>query len=130
MTDDERRPDPDQVLARTLAEAAAARRGQLKIFFGASPGVGKTYAMLVEAKRLREQGIDVVVGVVETHGRAETVERLLHDLQVGGIVLAAETEILPDGDGHVRSSPASASGPACAACGMVLTQRLSVHRRR
>jgi len=76
MANDDHRPDPDQLLAHTLAQAAAARRGQLKIFFGASPGVGKTYAMLAEAKRLREQGVDVVVGVVETHGRSETVAML------------------------------------------------------
>jgi len=75
MTDD-RRPDPDQLLARALAAEAAAQRGELKIFFGASPGVGKTYAMLAEAKRLREQGVDVVIGIVETHGRTETAALL------------------------------------------------------
>ena len=46
-------------------------RARLKIFFGASPGVGKTYAMLESARRLKANGVDVVVGVVETHGRAE-----------------------------------------------------------
>jgi len=76
MTDDDRRPDPDKLLAQTLAEAAVASRGQLKIFFGASPGVGKTFAMLAEAKRMREQGVDVVVGLVETHGRRETAAML------------------------------------------------------
>jgi len=73
---DDRRPDPDQLLAQALAAEAAAQRGELKIFFGASPGVGKTYAMLAEAKRLREQGVDVVIGIVETHGRAETAALL------------------------------------------------------
>jgi two-component system, OmpR family, sensor histidine kinase KdpD len=71
----EQRPDPDELLARVQAEEAAARRGKLKIFFGASAGVGKTYAMLAAARQQREQGVDVVVGVVETHGRQET-ERL------------------------------------------------------
>ncbi len=66
------RPDPDALLARIEDERARAERGRLKIFFGASPGVGKTYAMLAEAQLLRAQGRDVVVGVVETHGRSET----------------------------------------------------------
>src|SRR5438132_1428997 len=68
----DRRPDPEAVLARVREEAARAGRGRLKIFFGASPGVGKTYAMLEEARTKTRDGIDVVVGVVETHGRAET----------------------------------------------------------
>jgi len=72
MPQDDRRPDPDTLLAATQAQEAEARRGKLKIFFGASPGVGKTYDMLSEARRLRAQGLDVVVGVVETHGRSET----------------------------------------------------------
>ena len=79
--DREQRPDPDALLARIEEERARALRGRLKVFFGASPGVGKTYAMLSDAQRLREQGRDVVVGIVETHGRAET-ERLVADLPV------------------------------------------------
>ncbi|MDX2114855.1 MAG: sensor histidine kinase KdpD [Planctomycetota bacterium] len=71
------RPNPDDLLAQTLAADAAARRGRLKIFFGASPGVGKTYAMLTAARTLAARGVDVVVGVVETHGRAETEGQLL-----------------------------------------------------
>lgn len=70
--DDDKRPNPDALLIQTQAQEAAAKRGKLKIFFGASPGVGKTYAMLQEAKRLRAQGLDVVIGVVESHGRKET----------------------------------------------------------
>jgi two-component system sensor histidine kinase KdpD len=77
---EERRPDPDELLARIRDEAEQARRGKLKIFFGASPGVGKTYAMLSTARHLREQGVDAVIGVVETHGRAET-ERLAAGLE-------------------------------------------------
>ncbi len=69
---DNERPDPDLLLDRVNAEEARAGRGKLKIFFGASAGVGKTYAMLDEARQQRAQGADVVVGVVETHGRAET----------------------------------------------------------
>src|SRR5512143_108273 len=75
------RPDPDALLERIESERARALRGRLKIFFGASPGVGKTYAMLAEAQLLRAQGRDVVVGVVETHGRNETA-RLLAGLEV------------------------------------------------
>lgn len=81
MAQDDRRPDPDALLAATQAQEAEARRGKLRILFGASPGVGKTYAMLLEAGRLRAQGLDVVVGVVETHGRGETAA-LLKDLEV------------------------------------------------
>ncbi len=72
----ERRPDPEALLARAREEERRAGRGKLKIFFGASPGVGKTYAMLEEAQRKRKEGLDVVVGVVETHGRAETTALL------------------------------------------------------
>ncbi|HUN90413.1 MAG TPA: two-component system sensor histidine kinase KdpD [Burkholderiaceae bacterium] len=70
MTDE--RPDPDRLLARIQEDESRALRGKLKIFFGASAGVGKTFAMLNAARRLRDQGVDVVIGVVETHGRAET----------------------------------------------------------
>ena len=70
MTDD--RPDPDDLLAQAHEAERAARRGHLKIFFGASAGVGKTCAMLAQAQAQIEQGVDVVIGVVETHGRADT----------------------------------------------------------
>jgi two-component system sensor histidine kinase KdpD len=75
------RPSPDELLARVQTAELEERRGKLKIFFGASPGVGKTYAMLLEARRLRAEGLDVVVGVVETHGRGETAA-LLQGLEV------------------------------------------------
>jgi two-component system, OmpR family, sensor histidine kinase KdpD len=70
------RPDPDQLLAEVEAQEARGARGRLKIFFGASAGVGKTYAMLVAARTMRRAGGDVVVGVLETHGRAETAALL------------------------------------------------------
>jgi two-component system sensor histidine kinase KdpD len=76
-----RRPDPEALLARVREEERRAGRGKLKIFFGASPGVGKTYAMLEEAQAKRRDAVDVVVGVVETHGRAET-SALLQGLEV------------------------------------------------
>lgn len=66
------RPDPDALLAQARHEEAQARRGRLKVFFGASAGVGKTYAMLSAARAAQGQGVPLVVGLVETHGRAET----------------------------------------------------------
>ncbi|MFO1091319.1 MAG: sensor histidine kinase KdpD [Hyphomicrobiales bacterium] len=85
----DRRPSPDALLELARKEG----RGRLKIFLGASPGVGKTYAMLSAAQRLRAEGRDVVVGVVETHGRPETA------------ALLAGLEVLPrrvvDYRGHV-----------------------------
>src|SRR5216683_575867 len=74
------RPDPDALLARVQREEAKAKRGKLKVFFGATAGVGKTYAMLEDARALKARGVDVVVGYVEPHGRAET-EALLEGLE-------------------------------------------------
>lgn len=73
----DRRPSPDALLDLAQRET----RGKLKIFVGASPGVGKTYAMLAGAHRLKREGKDVLVGVVETHGRGETAA-LLEGLDV------------------------------------------------
>ena len=77
---DNDRPNPDQLLARVQAEESQSRRGKLKIFFGYAAGVGKTYAMLQAAQRERAEGVDVVVGYVEPHGRLET-EALLQGLE-------------------------------------------------
>src|SRR5882672_3906612 len=79
----EQRPDPDLLLAKVKQQEAEAHRGKLRIYFGSSAGVGKTYAMLVAARKLKAEGRDVVVGIVETHGRAETA------------ALLAELEVLP-----------------------------------
>src|SRR5437899_5819584 len=70
------RPNPDQLLAEFQAQEDRAARGKLKIFFGASAGVGKTYAMLLAAQTMRRSGAGVVVGVLETHGRVETAALL------------------------------------------------------
>jgi two-component system sensor histidine kinase KdpD len=75
------RPDPDELLARMKRDETAAARGKLKIFFGMSPGVGKTYAMLQAAQQKLQQGCEVVVGIVETHGRKET-EALLEGMPI------------------------------------------------
>jgi len=74
------RPDPDQLLQHVQAEEARARRGRLRIFFGASAGVGKTYAMLEAARAIAAAGTEVVLGYIEPHGRIET-ERLAEGLE-------------------------------------------------
>src|ERR1700746_1562304 len=66
------RPSPEALLQRAAQES----RGRLKIFLGAAPGVGKTYEMLLAAQAKRREGVDIVIGVVETHGRKETVALL------------------------------------------------------
>jgi len=73
----EKRPSPEALLEAAAQEA----RGKLKIFLGAAPGVGKTYEMLQAAQARRREGIDVVIGIVETHGRRET-ENLLEGLEI------------------------------------------------
>ncbi len=78
MTDSSR-PDPDALLASLQREETRARRGRLKVFFGMCPGVGKTYAMLRAAQQELREGVDLVVGIVETHKRIET-EALLAGL--------------------------------------------------
>src|ERR1700687_1953493 len=75
------RPDPEALLARAKEEEARKTRGRLKLFFGAAAGVGKTFAMLEAARELKADGVDVVIGYVETHGRAET-EALLEGLEI------------------------------------------------
>jgi two-component system sensor histidine kinase KdpD len=80
MTMSVERPNPDELLARVRADEERAHRGRLKIFFGYAAGVGKTFAMLEAARRERAEGVDVVVGYVEPHGRPET-EALLEGLE-------------------------------------------------
>jgi two-component system sensor histidine kinase KdpD len=75
------RPNPDELLAQVKRAEAESGRGKLKIFFGMSPGVGKTYAMLQAARQKQAQGCEVVVGIVETHGRKET-EALLEGMPI------------------------------------------------
>src|SRR5438552_1094787 len=80
MSDSER-PDPDALLARMKRKEIESTRGKLKIFFGMSPGVGKTYAMLQAARQKQAEGCEVVIGIVETHGRKET-EALLEGMPI------------------------------------------------
>jgi two-component system sensor histidine kinase KdpD len=77
--DSEQRPSPEALLEAARREDGNG--GRLKIFLGAAPGVGKTYEMLQSAHAKLKAGVDVVVGVVETHGRLET-QALLHGLEV------------------------------------------------
>jgi two-component system sensor histidine kinase KdpD len=78
---DDHRPDPDALLAAVQKDEARQSRGKLKIFLGMAAGVGKTYAMLEYAHQRKNEGVDVVVGYIETHKRAET-EALTRDLEV------------------------------------------------
>src|SRR5512145_1343712 len=77
MSEAERRPDPDALLRRIQAEGDRAGRGRLEIWLGFAPGVGKTFAMLENARELHSAGGDVVVGWVDTHGRYDTAALLL-----------------------------------------------------
>ncbi|PJZ51447.1 sensor histidine kinase [Leptospira adleri] len=83
MTDwkENSRLDPDELLRKIQAEEQKSVSGKLKIFFGMVAGVGKTYAMLNAARALKKEGVDVVVGYIETHGRKET-EELLEGLEI------------------------------------------------
>ncbi len=74
------RPNPDQLLARIQSETRQAQRGKLKIFLGYAAGVGKTFAMLEAAHQRKAEGVDTVVGYIETHGRVET-EAMLRGLE-------------------------------------------------
>lgn len=82
-THDDERPDPDELLDRydLRSEPAVSGRGSLRVILGAAPGVGKTYQMLNEGRRLRAEGEDVVAGYIETHGRVETIAQL-GDLEI------------------------------------------------
>ncbi len=81
MVEPAQRPDPDALLARIRAEEQQQVRGKLKIFLGYAAGVGKTYAMLEAAHQRKQQGVDLVVAYVQTHGRADT-DAMLQDLEI------------------------------------------------
>ena len=78
---DEDRPSPEEMLERVRGEAGEGARGRLRIYLGMAPGVGKTFAMLNEARRRKTRGTDVVVGFVETYGRPKTIEAI-GDLEI------------------------------------------------
>src|ERR1700738_1183319 len=72
MATDAGRPTPEHFLTLIRQQ----QRGRLKVYLGFGPGVGKTYEMLQEGQRLKRQGVDVVIGIVETHGRSETAAQI------------------------------------------------------
>ncbi|GAB3630602.1 two-component system sensor histidine kinase KdbD [Pandoraea terrae] len=117
------RPDPDALPGKPLRDEAPSQRGRLKIFFGACAGVGKTYAMLQAAHKLHEEGADVVVGVIETHGRDETASlsegldvlpqrlveyrgRMLREFDLDGMLARAPALALVDELAHTNVSGA------------------------
>ncbi|MDD2612244.1 MAG: sensor histidine kinase KdpD, partial [Bacteroidales bacterium] len=75
------RPDPDEILKTILKEEEKVRKGNLRVFLGMCAGSGKTYAMLKAAQQAKKEGVDIVAGYVDTHGRAET-EQLLEGLEL------------------------------------------------
>jgi two-component system sensor histidine kinase KdpD len=89
------RPNPDELLVRVQAEEAKSNRGKLKIFLGYAAGVGKTYAMLEDARN-RSRDTDTVVGIVETHKRQETA------------VMLQGLEIIPVKNVEYRGAPPAA----------------------
>ncbi|WP_076999649.1 DUF4118 domain-containing protein [Variovorax sp. KK3] len=105
---DAARPDPDELLAELRAGEARERRGKLRIYFGASAGVGKTWAMLSAAQRERASGRDVAIGVVETHGRSETAALLagLESLPLRQVAYRGHTLLEFDLDAALARRPA------------------------
>ena len=102
------RPDPDALVAQLRAQEEQTRRGKLRIYFGANAGVGKTWAMLSAAQRELRAGRDIVIGVVETHGRSETAALLegLSALPLKSIAYRSRTLLEFDLDGALERKPA------------------------
>lgn len=98
MQDPTQRPDPDALLQRLHAEEAQARRGRLKVFFGACAGVGKTFAMLSAARAAQVQHTPVTIGVVETHGRSDTDALTAHLPRLPLRALPYKDRTLPEFD--------------------------------
>src|SRR4051812_39116750 len=114
------RPDPDALLAQIQEQHAQSRRGKLRVYFGAAAGVGKTYAMLCAARKRQEEGRDVLLGVVEAHGRSETAALLdqlellpqrefqykghrLHEFDLDGAIARRPALILVDELAHTNA---------------------------
>ena len=92
------RPDPHALLQRIQQEQAQQQRGRLKVFFGACAGVGKTFAMLSAARAAQAQGTPVTIGVVETHGRADTDAQTAHLPRLPLRALPYKDRTLPEFD--------------------------------
>ena len=121
------RPDPDQLLEQIRGEEERARGGRLRIYFGASAGVGKTYAMLSAAQREHKAGVDVVVGVLETHGRDETAE-LLAGLQQLPLREVPYRDRVAEGVRPRRRAGTQAAGPAGGRTGALQRRRVRAIR--
>jgi two-component system sensor histidine kinase KdpD len=123
------RPDPDALLAQLREEDLDVQRGKLRIYFGSSAGVGKTFAMLSAAQRAKRAGLDVLVGVVETHGRKETMElqadlkllplrkvpyrgQVLLELDIDAALAAKPDVLLVDELAHSNAPPQALAGRA------------------
>ncbi len=105
---EENRPSPEALLAQIQAEEDEAKRGKLKIFLGAAPGVGKTYSMLQEAHARKGEGVDIIVGIAETHGRQETAQ-FLKDIEIlpkQNITYKGQVLQEFDLDGAIKRNPA------------------------
>lgn len=102
------RPNPDALLAKVQQQEAKAQRGRLRIFFGAAPGVGKTFAMLQAARQRKAEGIDVVAGYIEAHRRPETLALLdgLEQLPTKPVEHRGKTLIEFDIDAALKRRPA------------------------
>lgn len=102
------RPDPDELLLQLREQEVRAARGKLRIYFGSSAGVGKTYAMLAAGCKRQAEGRDVLAGVIETHGRAETAAQLQGLEVLPPARISARGRTLPefDLDGALRRRPA------------------------
>ena len=102
------RPDPDELLVQLRVEASRELRGRLRIYFGSSAGVGKTYAMLNAGRKLKADGTDVLAGVIETHGRIETAAQLQGLEVLPAAQIEARGRTLPefDLDGALKRHPA------------------------
>ena len=102
------RPDPDELLIQLRDQTERAARGRLRIYFGSAAGVGKTYAMLSAARALKASGVDVLAGVIETHGRAETAAQIQGLEIMPPAQVTARGRTLPefDLDGALHRHPA------------------------
>ena len=77
MTDEFQRPDPDELLRLIKTEESTENKGKLTVYFGYAPGVGKTFSMLTDARMIKQEGRDIVIGYVLTHGRKETEGKII-----------------------------------------------------
>ena len=102
------RPNPDQLLEQLRGDETRARRGKLRVYFGANAGVGKTFAMLSAAQREKKSGVNVLIGVVETHGRSDTAALLagLEQLPLKDVPYRGKTLKEFDLDGALARRPA------------------------